>query len=84
MSRVIGPATPNPSAATFLNLAFKLLFFVVIVFYIFYAFLLTLRVRILADTLRLPNGRLAQTVTYVHLIVVLIGSFLALVLLLLA
>lgn len=84
MENVIGSGNSNSTATNFLNLTFKLLFFVVIVFYIFYAFLLTLRVRILADTLTLPNNKFAQTISYIHLVVVLIGSFLALALLLLA
>lgn len=68
----------------FINFAFKLLFFTVIVGYVFYAFLLTIRVRILADTVTTKNTKFAVWLTYVHMIAALIGSFLALVLLLLA
>lgn len=77
-----GSSVPAPGVG--INFAFKLLFFVVIVFYVLYAFLLTLRVRILADTVDTKFNYLAKTLTYIHLIVVLVGSFLALIVLLLA
>lgn len=84
MGNILNPVASGTGANSLINLSFKLLFFVVVIFYVFYAFLLTLRVRILSDTLNLPNNRLASSLTYFHLIIVLVGSFLALVVLLLA
>jgi hypothetical protein len=81
---ILGGSTQPPAPGVGINFIFKLLFFVVIVFYILYAFLLALRVRILADTVDTKFNYIAKAVTYIHLIVVLIGSFLALIVLLLA
>ncbi|MCA9374851.1 hypothetical protein KC622_00810 [Candidatus Dojkabacteria bacterium] len=67
-----------------LNTVFQLLFFVVLVGYVFYAFLLTLRVRILADTVSVKYSKIVKSVTIVHIVVALVGGFLALILILLA
>jgi hypothetical protein len=67
-----------------LNLIFKLLFFVIIVGAILYSFLLMIRVRILSDTIQAPLNRLALSLTYIQLLVSLIGGFLALIVILLA
>ena len=44
-----------------INLVFKLLFFVILVGYVFYAFLMLLRVRILGDTVATQYHKFAQT-----------------------
>ncbi|WKZ30709.1 MAG: hypothetical protein QY318_02575 [Candidatus Dojkabacteria bacterium] len=67
-----------------LNFAFQCLFFVLIVGYLFYAFMLTVRVRILSETIKAPYNNLAVTISYIHLLVALIGGFLALLVILLA
>lgn len=61
----------------------KLLFLVVIVGYVIYVLLLTLRVRILADTVKTPTNETARMLSYLHLFLAVIGSFLAVVLILL-
>lgn len=66
------------------NIIFQLLFFVIIVGYVFYAFLLLLRVRILADTVKTRFNKRATALTFAHLVIALVGSFLALILVLLA
>lgn len=67
-----------------LNTVFQLLFFVILVGYVFYAFLLTLRVRILADTVSVRYSKIVRAVTIIHLAIALVGGFLALILILLA
>lgn len=62
----------------------KLLFFVLIFGYVFYVILLAFRVRILAETVHTPNNGLLRTIAFLHLIVAVVGSLLALVLILLA
>lgn len=76
--------------ATDLNLtvgvgfAFKLLVFVVLTMYVFYAFLLTLRVRILADTVEVGPNKFVQFAIYLHMIIAMVGSFIAFIISLLA
>lgn len=77
---------PINSGASFLglNFVFKVLFFVILVGYVLYAFLLLLRVRILADTVKTPQNKLIHLIASGHLALSLIGSFLAMILVLLA
>lgn len=67
-----------------LNFAFSCLFFVLIFGYVLYAFLLAVRVRILSETIRTPYNNLAVTLSYVHMLIALVGGFLALLVILLA
>lgn len=61
----------------------KILFLVVAIGYLIYVFLLTMRVRILADTVKTPSNGTAKLVSYAHLIFAVIGSALAVILILL-
>jgi uncharacterized membrane protein YfcA len=61
----------------------KLLFFVLIFGYIIYVFLLTLRVRILADTVKTPNNNTTKIASYIHLLLAIVGSAVAVILILL-
>lgn len=65
-----------------LNSAIKALFLVIIVGYVIYALLLTLRVRILSDTVKTPTSGTARLFSYLHLLIAIIGSFLAAILIL--
>lgn len=67
-----------------INFAYKLLFFILILGYLFYAFMLTVRVRILSETVKAPYNNFAVTISYIHMIVAIIGGFLALLVILLA
>lgn len=67
-----------------LNFVFKLLFFVILIGYVFYSFLLVIRVRILADTVETPHGKKMQLVAVGHMVLSIVGGFLALLLILLA
>lgn len=60
----------------------KLLFLVVIFGYLVYVFLLTMRVRILADTIKTPSNLTAKLISYIHLFVAVVGSLLAVILIL--
>lgn len=62
---------------------FKLLFLVIIVGYILYVCILTLRVRILADTVQTPSNSTAKAISYIHLLISIVGSALAVLLILL-
>lgn len=72
-----GLTVPTISGAVGTLSVFKLLFFVVLVGYVFFAFLLTLRVRILSDTVKVGPSRLVETGVYLHLVFALLGSFVA-------
>lgn len=61
----------------------KLLFLVITFGYIVYVFLLTLRVRILADTVKTPSNATAKLISYIHLFIGVVGSLLAVILILL-
>jgi len=76
---------PQPNI-DFLDLAWvvKVLFFILIFGYIFFAFLLTFRVRILADTVNTSFNKVVRAVSVLHLIVALIGGILALAIILMA
>jgi len=76
---------PQPNI-DFLNLAWilKVLFFVLIFGYIFFAFLLTFRVRILADTVHTSFNKVVRVASVLHLIIALIGGILALAIILMA
>lgn len=76
---------PQPNI-DFLGLAWvvKVLFFILIFGYIFFAFLLTFRVRILADTVNTSFNKVVRAVSVLHLIVALIGGILALAIILMA
>ena len=62
---------------------FKALFLVVIFGYVIYVVLLTLRVRILADTVKTPSNKAARILAYIHLLIAIVGSFFAVILILL-
>lgn len=62
---------------------FKLLFLVIIVGYVIYALLLTFRVRILSDTVNSATNKIVNSVVYAHLLVAVVGSLLAVILILL-
>ena len=76
---------PQPNI-DFLNLAWilKVLFFVLIFGYIFFAFLLTFRVRILVDTVHTSFNKVVRVASVLHLIIALIGGILALAIILMA
>lgn len=61
----------------------KLLFIVLIAGYILYSFLMTLRVRVLSDSVNTPSNNFTKMVTYSHLLISLIGGLFALILILL-
>lgn len=61
----------------------KILFLVIAFGYLIYVFLLTLRVRILADTVQTPSNVTAKLISYIHLFVAVVGSLLAVILILL-
>lgn len=67
-----------------IGIIFKLLLFVILAMYVLYAFLLTLRVRILSDTVEVGPNKFVQLGIYIHMIVALVGSFLAFIITLLA
>ena len=75
----------NTIQLTFLGAAgiLKALFLVVIFGYVIYAILLTLRIRILADTVKTPSNKTARVLAYLHLLVAVIGGFFAVILILL-
>lgn len=60
----------------------KLLFLVLAVGYLLYVLLFTLRVRILADTVKTPNSGTSKLVAYLHLVLAVVGSGLAVILIL--
>ncbi len=60
----------------------KLLFLILVIGYLIYVFLMTLRVRILGDTVKTKNQGMAKLVAYIHLLFAVIGSLLATILIL--
>jgi len=76
-----GPTFDTSIGVTFI---FQILYFVLLTGYVLYAFLLTLRIRILSDTVEVGNGKAIMFIVYLHLIVAIIGSFLAFLIALLA
>lgn len=66
-----------------LNGIIKLLFLVLAFGYIVYVFLLTLRVRILSETVKTPSNSTAKLISYIHLFLAVVGSLLAVILILL-
>ena len=60
----------------------KLIFVVVAIGYLIYVFLLTLRVRILADTVNTPNNKNTKLASYLHLIISIIVTALSVILIL--
>ena len=60
----------------------KLLFLVLSVGYLIYVFLFTLRVRILADTVKTQNNGVAKLALYAHLLIAVFGTALAVILIL--
>lgn len=61
---------------------FKLLFFVVVVGYVIYSLLLTVRVRILNDTVKTGNGGKMLALSYLHLLVSVLGGLFCVILIL--
>jgi hypothetical protein len=61
----------------------KLILLAVLVGYLVYSFLLTLRIRILDETLQTRSNSFVRMISYVHLFFSLIGSFFAVILILL-
>jgi hypothetical protein len=68
-----------------IGLAFlvKLLLLAVLVGYLVYSFLLTLRIRILDETIQTQRNSFVRLISFVHLFFALIGSFFAVILILL-
>lgn len=81
MDFISGLETPTIELFSMSSLI-KLLFIVIIVGYILYSFMLTLRVRILSDTVNTPSNTFAKTLAYSHLLVSLVGGLFALILVL--
>jgi hypothetical protein len=61
---------------------FKLLFFVVIIGYVIYTLLMTVRVRILDDTVKTGSSKRILLLSYLHLILAVVGSLLCVILIL--
>ncbi|HRI05541.1 MAG TPA: hypothetical protein PLV59_01195 [Candidatus Dojkabacteria bacterium] len=61
---------------------FKLLFMVVIFGYIVYTLLLTIRVRILNDTVKSSSNKKTLMLSYIHLLVAIVGSLFCVILIL--
>lgn len=76
--------TPGVGSGIDFNFGIKLLFFVILLFYVLYSFLIVLRVRILADTVETPHNKFIILVTWVNLLISIIGGFLAMILILTA
>ncbi|GAB4160783.1 MAG: hypothetical protein Fur003_4240 [Candidatus Dojkabacteria bacterium] len=77
-------AGPTIDVASGIPFVFKLFIFVILAAYVFYAFLLMIRVRILADTAQVGPYKLVRTLAFLHLVGALIGSFLAFIVAILA
>jgi hypothetical protein len=60
----------------------KLLFLVIAFGYLMYVFLLTLRIRILADTVQTPSNGSTKIASYAHLLIAIAGSALSVILIL--
>lgn len=60
----------------------KLLFLVIGFGYLIYVLLLTLRIRILADTVQTPTNGNSKLAAYIHLLVAIAGSALSVILIL--
>ncbi len=58
---------------------FKLFFLVIIFGYLVYAILLALRVRILNDTVKASSNKFIITLSFLHLVLAIIGSFIAVI-----
>lgn len=58
---------------------FKLFFLVIIFGYLVYAILLALRVRILNDTVKASSNKFVVTASFLHLVLAIIGSFIAVI-----
>ncbi|MBI2356718.1 hypothetical protein HYV12_01565 [Candidatus Dojkabacteria bacterium] len=61
---------------------FKLLFLVVIFGYVIYSLLLTIRVRILNDTVKSSSNKKVLFASYLHLLVAVVGSLFCVILIL--
>jgi hypothetical protein len=61
----------------------KLILLAVLVGYLVYSFLLTLRIRILDETLQTRSNSFVRMIAYAHLFFALIGTFFAVILILL-
>jgi len=62
---------------------YKALFSVIIVGYLLYVFLVSLRIRILVDSAKTNLDKYIRFSSYVHLLVALVGSFISIILILL-
>ncbi|HVX92930.1 MAG TPA: DUF5657 family protein [Candidatus Dojkabacteria bacterium] len=58
---------------------FKLFFLIIIFGYLVYAILLALRVRILNDTVKASSNKFIITLSFIHLVLAIIGSFIAVI-----
>ena len=83
MDFISGITTPSIGNFGF-SFLFKILFACLFAFYALYSFFLTLRVRILADTVSTPLNKKILLLSYAHVGMVLIGGFIALMLILMA
>lgn len=79
---ITGLEAPDVSFLTTTGIM-KLLFIVLIAGYILYSFLMTLRVRVLSDSVNTPSNSFTKMVAYSHLLISLIGGLFALILILL-
>ncbi|KKR06444.1 MAG: hypothetical protein UT34_C0001G0485 [candidate division WS6 bacterium GW2011_GWF2_39_15] len=61
---------------------FKLLFLVIIFGYVIYSFLLTLRVRILNDTVKTSSNKTMLLLSYIHLLLAVVGGLFSVILIL--
>jgi hypothetical protein len=78
-----GISTPDLGNFGF-ALIFKILFAVLFACYVLYSFFLTLRVRILAETVDTPLNKKVLMLSYAHIGIVLVGGLIALMLILVA
>jgi hypothetical protein len=84
MDVLTGLGGPTFDTSFGITLIFQILYFVLLTGYVLYAFLLTLRIRILSETVEVGSSKAIMAVVYVHLVVAIIGSFLAFLIALLA
>jgi len=84
MDMLTGLGGPTFDISIGITLIFQILYFVLLTGYVLYAFLLTLRIRIISETVEIGNSKAIMTIVYLHLVIAIIGSFLAFLLALLA
>lgn len=80
---VLDAIGPSEISIVGVGFVFKLLFILIFTGYLSYAFMLTLRIRILNDTVKTDTNGFVRMLTYIHLLVALIGSLFGIILVLL-